>query len=49
MAAYTYLQPILTVVMAAMFLGEQIRPLAIVAGVLIFTGVWLAGRAARIA
>lgn len=39
----------LTVVMAAMFLGEQIRPLAIVAGVLIFTGVWLAGRAARIA
>ena len=48
-AAYTYLQPILTVVMAAMFLGEQIRPLAIVAGVLIFTGVWLAGRAARIA
>jgi drug/metabolite transporter (DMT)-like permease len=48
-AAYTYMQPILTVVMAAMFLGEQIRPLAIVAGVLIFTGVWLAGRAARIA
>jgi len=48
-AAYTYLQPILTVVMAAMFLGEQIRPLAIAAGVLIFSGVWLAGRAARIA
>ena len=48
-AAYTYLQPILTVVMAAMFLGEQIRPLAVVAGVLIFTGVWLAGRTAKIA
>ena len=48
-AAYTYLQPILTVVLAAMFLGEQIRPLAIAAGVLIFSGVWLAGRAARIA
>ena len=48
-AAYTYLQPILTVVLAAMFLGEQIRPLAIAAGVLIISGVWLAGRAARIA
>lgn len=48
-AAYTYLQPILTVIMAAMFLGEQIRPLAIAAGILIFTGVWLAGRTARIA
>jgi drug/metabolite transporter (DMT)-like permease len=48
-AAYTYLQPILTVIMAAMFLGERIRAVAIAAGVLIFAGVWLAGRAARIA
>lgn len=48
-AAYTYLQPALAVVLAAMFLGERIRPAAIVAGILIFTGVWLAGRAARIA
>jgi drug/metabolite transporter (DMT)-like permease len=48
-AAYTYLQPVMTVVLAAMFLGERIRAAAIVAGVLIFAGVWLAGRAARIA
>jgi drug/metabolite transporter (DMT)-like permease len=48
-AAYTYLQPILTVVMAAMFLGETIRPTAILAAVLIFAGVRMAGRAARIA
>ncbi|HKS22672.1 MAG TPA: DMT family transporter [Thermoanaerobaculia bacterium] len=48
-AAYTYLQPVMTVMLAAMFLGEQIRAVAIVAGVMIFAGVWLAGRAARIA
>lgn len=47
-AAYTYLQPVMTVVLAAMFLGERIRPVAIVAGVMIVAGVWLAGRAARI-
>jgi drug/metabolite transporter (DMT)-like permease len=48
-AAYTYLQPVMTVVLAAMFLGEQVRPIAIVAGAMIFAGVWVAGRAARIA
>jgi drug/metabolite transporter (DMT)-like permease len=48
-AAYTYLQPVLTVLLAAMFLGERIRAVAIVAGAMIFAGVWLAGRAARIA
>ena len=48
-AAYTYLQPVMTVILAAMFLGEQIRLTAVAAGVLIFAGVWLAGRAARIA
>jgi drug/metabolite transporter (DMT)-like permease len=48
-AAYTYLQPVLTAVLAAMFLGEQIRAVAIAAGVLIFAGVWLAGRTAKIA
>lgn len=48
-AAYTYLQPVLTVVLAAVFLGEQIRVAAVVAGILIFTGVWLASRTARIA
>lgn len=48
-AAYTYLQPVMTVILAAMFLGERIRAAALVAGVLIFMGVWLASRAARIA
>jgi drug/metabolite transporter (DMT)-like permease len=48
-AAYTYLQPVMTVLLAAMFLGERIRPVAIAAGVMIFAGVWVAGRAARIA
>jgi len=48
-AAYTYLQPVMTVVLAAAFLGERIRAAAVAAGVLIFAGVWLAGRAARIA
>lgn len=48
-AAYTYLQPILTVILAAIYLGEQIRPVAIVAGVLIFLGVRMAARAARMA
>ena len=48
-AAYTYLQPIMTVILAAAFLGERIRAAAIAAGALIFAGVWVAGRAARIA
>jgi len=48
-AAYTYLQPILTVILAAIYLGEHIRPVAILAGILIFAGVRMAGRAARIA
>jgi drug/metabolite transporter (DMT)-like permease len=48
-AAYTYLQPVLTILLAAMFLGERIRLATLVAGALIFSGVWLAGRAARIA
>jgi drug/metabolite transporter (DMT)-like permease len=43
-AAYVCVQPVLTVVLAAVFLGERIRPEALVAGVLIFTGVWLASR-----
>jgi drug/metabolite transporter (DMT)-like permease len=48
-AAYTYVQPVLTVVLAAMFLGEQIGVAAIAAGVMIAAGVWLASRTARIA
>ena len=38
-----YLQPVITTVLAAIFLGERIRAVAIVAGVLIFAGVYLAG------
>jgi len=45
-ATYTYLQPVITVVLAAVFLGEHIKPVAIFAAVLIFAGVWLAGRPA---
>ena len=45
-AAYTYLQPVLATMLGAMFLGEEIRPLVIVAGVMIVAGVALAGRAA---
>jgi drug/metabolite transporter (DMT)-like permease len=47
-AAYTYLQPVITTVLAAMFLGERIRAVAIIAGVLIFTGVYLAGGARKL-
>ena len=42
-AAYTYLQPVITTILAAIFLGERIRPVAIVAGALIFTGVYVSG------
>jgi drug/metabolite transporter (DMT)-like permease len=43
-AAYTYLQPVITTILAALFLGERIRPVAILAGVLIVTGVYVSGR-----
>jgi len=42
-AAYAYLQPVMTTILAAIFLGERIRPVAIIAGVLIFAGVYVAG------
>jgi drug/metabolite transporter (DMT)-like permease len=44
-AAYTYVQPALAAVLGAIFLGEPIRVIAIVAAAMIFSGVWLAGRA----
>lgn len=43
-AAYTYVQPILATILGALFLGETIRSIAIVAGLMIFAGVWLAGQ-----
>lgn len=44
-AAYTYVQPVLTTVLAWVFLHETIRPVVAVAGLMIFGGVALAGRA----
>jgi drug/metabolite transporter (DMT)-like permease len=41
-AAYTYLQPVLTTIMAWAFLHERIRPIVAVAGLMIFGGVGLA-------
>ena len=46
-ATYTYLQPVTTILLAAIFLGESVRPVAIVAAALIFTGIYLAGRASQ--
>ena len=43
-AAYTYLQPFLTAVLAYLILHETIGPTALMAAVVIFAGVWLAGR-----
>jgi drug/metabolite transporter (DMT)-like permease len=45
-AAYTYVQPVLTALLAALFLGETIGIAAVAAAVMIFTGVWLASRRA---
>lgn len=41
-AGYSYLQPVITAVLAAIFLGEVMRPIVIVAAALIFAGVYLA-------
>ena len=43
-AAYIYVQPVVTAFLAAIFLGEQIRGLAIIAAVMIATGMWLSQR-----
>ncbi len=45
-AAYTYLQPVLTTIMAWAFLHETIRPVIALAAGMILAGVALAGRAA---
>ena len=44
-AAYTYLQPVMATLLAAVFLGERLTWVAAVAAVMIFSGVALAGRA----
>jgi len=43
-AAYSYLQPVFTVFLAAFFLGEVIRPVALASGAMIFGGLYLASR-----
>jgi drug/metabolite transporter (DMT)-like permease len=45
-ASYTYVQPVLAAFLGAMFFDEVIHPIVIVAAVLIFSGVALAGRTA---
>ncbi|HYH07184.1 MAG TPA: DMT family transporter [Thermoanaerobaculia bacterium] len=45
-AAYTYVQPVLGTILGAIFFRETLRPVVILAAVMIFGGVWLAGRAA---
>ncbi len=43
-AAYTYVQPVLATLLGAMIFGERVRAIVAVAAVMIFAGVWLAGR-----
>jgi drug/metabolite transporter (DMT)-like permease len=43
-AAYTYMQPFITAVLAASILHEHIRAAVIVAAVMIFAGVYMSGR-----
>ena len=45
-AAYTYVQPFLTAILAALFLHEHIRSIVAVAAALIFGGVYMSGRPA---
>ncbi|HEY2090415.1 MAG TPA: DMT family transporter [Thermoanaerobaculia bacterium] len=45
-AAYVYVQPVLTAILATIFLGEQIRAIAIVAAAMIFMGVAMTSRKA---
>ena len=43
-ASYTYLQPVLATLLGALFLGEELRPILLVAAAMIFTGVWVVSR-----
>ena len=43
-AAYSYLQPAITIALAAVFLGETIRMTGLAGGAMIIAGVWLASR-----
>ncbi|MEO6681364.1 MAG: DMT family transporter [Ginsengibacter sp.] len=46
--AYIYSQPIFAVIIAMIFLQQKLSPIIIIAGVLIFSGVWLSNRKPRI-
>ena len=46
-AAYTYLQPVFAVILAAIFLQEQIRLIALLAGAMIVAGVYVSGRGGK--
>jgi len=46
-AAYTYLQPVFAVILATIFLQEQIRPIALLAGAMIVAGVYVSERGVR--
>jgi len=43
-AAYTYVQPVLTAILAAVYLQEQIRGVVVVAAAMIFVGLYLSSR-----
>lgn len=43
-ATYTYVQPVLASILGAIFFGETLHPIVIFAAIVIFTGVWLAGK-----
>jgi drug/metabolite transporter (DMT)-like permease len=47
-AAYTYVQPVLAGILGAVFLGETLRPILVIAAAMIFAGVWLAQRDAPV-
>jgi drug/metabolite transporter (DMT)-like permease len=46
-AAYTYLQPVFAIILAAIFLHEEIKPIALLAGAMIVAGVYISGRLSR--
>ena len=41
-ASYTYVQPVLATLLGVLFLGEHLRGVVVIAGLMIFAGVWLA-------
>jgi len=47
-ATYSYLQPVATIFLAAIFLGETLHWVGVAAMLLIFSGIWLAGRGERL-